>query len=325
LDDLAQGWNQIDTGEATSCARGGKYSFFVRKTESKDLLIYFEGGGNCYDAKTCRVGSDTFDDSIDPAFEADNPGLKSAGIFNLNDERNPFRDYSMVFISYCTGDAFLGDRTIRYNDAGNEFQVNHVGYRNAQSVFQWIYQNYTRPESIFMIGCSAGVTGSYFNAPYLLQHYPDTPTALIGDSGGGYLSGSAAYARNFGTLDLFPNWIPAYQQVVSGDVFQTRYLFTIPAVTFPDVPFGLIDTQQDHVQEKILQSFAPRQTLAAILKTNTAEIQAETKNLYSYTGPGDYHCITMAPEYYTYAVSGVSLNDWVKSFQSKQGLKSVGP
>ena len=65
FENLANGWTELFPGGETACARGGIYSFSVRKTKSSKLLVYFEGGGSCYDAKTCRVGGNYFDDSIE--------------------------------------------------------------------------------------------------------------------------------------------------------------------------------------------------------------------------------------------------------------------
>ncbi len=319
------GWNQIDPGGNTTCARGGKYSFFVRKASSNKLLIYFEGGGSCYDARTCRQGANYFDDSIDPTFEADNPALKSYGVFDMNNTLNPFLDYNIVFVSYCTGDAFLGNRTVQYTDDKGTFQVKHMGFVNTQAVFEWTYQNFPKPDSVYIIGCSAGVVGSYFNAPYLLQHYQNTPFALVGDFGGGYLDGSASMIQSFGTLDLFPNWLPQYQNAISGQLFQTKFVFTIPAQAYPNARFGLLDTQNDSTQSEIISRFDPKLTLYDVLKSNIAELRADVANIYSYSGPGDSHCITMQPAYYNFVAGGIKLNDWMSSFTAVEPPTNVGP
>ncbi len=325
IESLSAGWHQIDPGGNTSCARGGKYSFFVRKANSNKLLVYFEGGGNCYDAKTCRIGANTFDESIDPTVVADNPAMKADGLFALGDTRNPFKDYNIVFINYCTGDAFLGNRTVQYQDGENTFQVNHIGFVNTQTVFEWIYRSMPKPDSVFMVGCSAGVVGSYFNLPYFMQHYPDTPVALIGDSGGGYLNGPVSFTKNFGTLELLPKWLPQYQDIISGDLFRTEFIFIIPAQTYPSVRFGLIDTQEDGAQAEIISRFNRNLTLKDVLQSNLAKLHANTKNIYSYSGPGDHHCITMQPAYYDYAVGGVKLNDWVSGFSTAQPPQNIEP
>lgn len=325
LSNLSDGWNQLDPGGSASCAFGGKYSFFVRKAASNKLLIYFEGGGSCFDAKACRVGGVFFDESIDPSVGADNPALKSYGVFDLNDPRNPFRDYNIVFVSYCTGDAFMGGKTVTYNDDGYPYDVHHIGFLNTRAVLEWTYQNYAKPDSLFMIGCSAGVVGSFIHAPYILEHYQNIPTALIGDSGGGYLNGSTAYLKNYGTVNLFPDWLPQYQALTTGEMFETRQFFTIPALAYPNTKFGLVDTLEDAAQASLFPRFNLNLTLPQVLKANFAAIQKDAPNFSFYLGTGNHHCITMDPAYYEMTIKGVNLNNWFTAIANNQPVTDAIP
>jgi Pectinacetylesterase len=325
LTDLPSGWSEISPGGDTSCARGGPYSFFVRKTNSNKLLIYFEGGGSCYDAKTCKVGADYFDDSIDPASSSDNPSLKTTGVFALDDDHNPFKDYNFLFISYCTGDAFVGTKQVSFSDKGKSFTVNQVGFTNTQSALGWAHQNFSNPESIFVIGCSAGVVGSFFNAPYMLEQYPDIPFTLIGDSGGGFIDGPVSYLEEAGALDVLPAWLPQYLNLVVNDTIQTRLFFVIPPLAYPNARFGLLDTLGDSVQSEIIARFNKKLTFKQVLQSNLDSIRADVPDFYSYTGPGNYHCITMDPEYYKYTVNGTKLSDWIANLANGQTVENIMP
>jgi hypothetical protein len=325
LDGLAEGWNQIDPGGDTTCARGGKYSFFVRKANSDKLLIYFEGGGTCYDANTCRDGGNYFDASIDPAFDADNPALKWAGVFALGDARNPFKDYNIVFINYCTGDAYMGAKVVEYQGSDGTYAVQHMGFENTRTVLDWTYENFPKPASLFMIGCSAGVVGSYIHAPFILEHYKDIPVALVGDSGGGYLDGPVAFLDNYGMRQLFPKWIPQYQEMLSGPMLPSSRLFTIPAQVYPSARFGLVDTQQDAAQSEIISRFDKSLSLAKVLQTNMADIQAAAPESRYYIAPGDHHCITMDPAFYDTTVKNVRLDDWFARMAAGQPVENITP
>jgi len=326
LNELTPGWHQIDPGGNTSCARGDRYSFFVRKAKSDKLLIYFEGGGSCYDAETCRVGGNYFDDSIDPTFVADNPALKADGVFALSNPDNPFADYNIVFVSYCTGDAFLGANIVSYQYGNYTFQVNHLGFVNTHTVLSWTYQNYSKPSSVFVIGCSAGVVGSFFHSPYILEHYKTIPAAVVGDSGGGYLNGPASYVEQVGTMSLVPNWLPQYQDLISNNLIQTKLFFTIPPQAYPKVHFGLVDTQNDGVQAEIISRLNINLTLADVLQSNYADIRAATpSNFYVFTGPGDNHCITMSPAFDEYEVNNTKLSDWFANLAAGQPVENIGP
>jgi len=97
-------WVKILGGGKTRCARGGKYAFWVRKGDPQRLLIFFQGGGGCFDERTCALGSTWFDDRVDAG---DDPEL-NGGILDLTDTRNPFRSWSVVYIPSCTGDVTWG-------------------------------------------------------------------------------------------------------------------------------------------------------------------------------------------------------------------------
>lgn len=325
LSTLTPGWNQIDPGGKTTCARGGKYSFFVRKTSSDKLLIYFEGGGSCYNAATCREGANVFDDSINPEFDADNPALKYGGVFALDNPSNPFKDYNIVFVNYCTGDGYMGDRVVEYQDSKGSFQVNHMGFVNAQTALEWTYQNFTQPKSLFMIGCSAGVVGSYIHAPYILEHYKNIPVTLVGDSGGGFIDAPSALVKPFGIMDLLAPWLPGYDSIRSSDILHSGDFFTVTANAYPNVHFGMLDTQQDSTQTEILRPFDRNLVLAQLLKKNMAELQAGAPNMRTFTGPGDYHCITMNPVFYEYSVNNTRLVDWFARQEAGQPVENVAP
>jgi hypothetical protein len=324
LAELQDGWSQIDPGGNTTCARGGKYSFFVRKAESDKLLIYFEGGGSCYDANTCQPGSQIFDDSIDPAFPADNPALKVDGVFATGDSRNPFQNYNIVFVSYCTGDGFLGNKVVDYQVDNNHFQINHVGFENTQTVLNWTYNNFRSPSSVFVIGCSAGTVGSFFHAPFILEHYKDTPMGFVGDSGGGFLEAPASFVTDLGIPDLVPNWIPAYQSLIEGN-FHTSMVFTIPATNYPQAQFSLLDTLEDSVQTEIIAQLGGSVSLQDVIFANLNGIRAVAPNFRSYSGPGDHHCITMDPIFPEYSVNGILLRNWITDLSEGKSVENVAP
>ena len=259
-DELQSGWNQLVPGSPTVCARGGGYVFFVRKSTSDKLLIFFEGGGNCFDYETCRMESHRFDDSIEVDVQADNPALKTMGIFDLNDSHNPFKDYNIVFVGYCTGDGYLGHKTVMYESGGDRYSINHVGFINAQVALSWTYQNIPSPKSVFVLGCSAGTIGSAFHSPYIMQNYLGTQVTVVGDSGGGFIDGPAQILQNLGTIDLLPGWIPEYRGL-SETHFPTSSIFTIPAKYYPKNVMALLDTTDDSTQAGILTLLGNGMTL----------------------------------------------------------------
>ena len=130
-------WTRVVTDAGTGCAFGTPFSFFHRESTSSDqLLIYFQGGGACWDWVSC---SGLFDSSVEP----DEP-REFRGIFDRADPRNPLRSYSAVFVPYCTGDVHIGDASRAYGSDGSRV-VAHRGYRNVSAVLQWLGERKLRP------------------------------------------------------------------------------------------------------------------------------------------------------------------------------------
>src|SRR5690606_14481079 len=171
---LDAGWNQVDPGGETTCAAGTPYAFFVRPVEdSSRLLIYFQGGGACWNAFSCNPDNTSV---YDPAVSGDD--LYATGIFDLENPLNPMADFNMVFIPYCTGDVFTGSRTVDYSDT---LTIAHQGYTNARAVLDWVYANFAQPSQVFITGSSAGSLGSIYHTADIMAQYAGVPVVQLGD------------------------------------------------------------------------------------------------------------------------------------------------
>src|SRR5579871_967396 len=101
-----QAWVPITPGAMEVCARGTPYTFFVRQADPAKLMIFFEGGGACWNDDTCKPNSGLFDESV----EGGEAAAYSQGIFDTGNAANPLAGYTIVFVSYCTGDYHLGTK-----------------------------------------------------------------------------------------------------------------------------------------------------------------------------------------------------------------------
>jgi hypothetical protein len=167
-------WVKIFAGGKTRCARGGQYAYWVRKADPTRLLVFFQGGGGCFDERTCAPGSTWFDDRVDAG---DDPRY-NGGVLDLEDARNPFRDWSVVYIPSCTGDVHVGSRVVRYG----RIKVQQFGWVNAQAALGRAYREFPHPASVFVAGCSAGSVGSAFHADSIIRRYPKARVTQLGDS-----------------------------------------------------------------------------------------------------------------------------------------------
>ena len=175
--ELKDGWNTLAPGGETSCAVDPDYRFFVRRAAPDRLLVFFQGGGACTDARTCDPDAGPTIDG-GPAFKptANVAPPPQSGIFDLAHRDNPFAEYSMVFVPYCTGDLHLGARDTTYTieDARGtrQFLIKHRGQANAMSALEWTYANLPAPREIFVTGTSAGGYATPFYASLVAQRYP---------------------------------------------------------------------------------------------------------------------------------------------------------
>src|SRR5512146_1725296 len=93
---LEPGWNRIDGDPSTICSLGSPYAFFVQPGDARRLMVYFAGGGACWNAETCNV-------DVRPRHfsAAVNPQRPSNGIFDTTRADNPVRAFTKVFVPYC--------------------------------------------------------------------------------------------------------------------------------------------------------------------------------------------------------------------------------
>ena len=92
----------------------------------------------------------------------------------------------MVYIPYCTGDIYSGDRVAVYDDPSGQnapLVWHHNGVRNVRAVVSWLKDNLPRPTQMLSTGCSAGGAGSLTSYHPLRRDLAPTRSFLIDDSG----------------------------------------------------------------------------------------------------------------------------------------------
>jgi hypothetical protein len=321
LSNLPEGWTKIEPAEDTRCAHNTPYAFWVRPGTTNDVFVYFQGGGGCYDAETCgQTGS--YKDAVT---DNDNPGYMIGGVFNLNHPENPFRDYTMVFVPYCTGDVHAGNRVETYTtDSGRTFEVYHRGYVNASTALNWIYANFEQPDSIFITGCSAGSIGSILHAPHLIQHYPQTSVIQLGDSGGGltlYIPWDIDADYDAG--EYFPYWIPGMQEEIAHSFTVSNFTSAV-ANYYPAYIFSQFNAANDSTQRRYFTADGgAEEDFAAALQRSLNELQENSDNFRSYTAQGERHCVLKHTNFYAEETDGIRFRDWVANLAHQIEVESV--
>jgi hypothetical protein len=326
--DLPAGeWTMIPTGGETICSNGDPYAFFVRPAaqQSEKLLIHFQGGGACWFGAICDLQTNpTYDPNID---EMDNPANYD-GIFNFKNAENPFSDYNMVFVPYCTGDVLIGNKDTTYavkrGDENGEIIIHHRGYVNTTTVLDWTYENVINPETVFVTGCSAGAIPAPFYTQFVAEAYPDARIEELGDAAGSYRNPILAETvfTQWGTVDALPENYS--DEAVDTLTFEDFYSHT--AAMFPNISLTEYNTAEDEVQAGFLQiSGLAGVSMKDLQEANFEDILAsgEDVDFHTFTAGGKSHCITPTADFYTYSVNGMSFRDWMAALAAGEEVETI--
>ncbi len=173
-------WRTVSFKGQTMCSDGSEFAIFVKRGKSKNFLIHFSGGGACWDDPSCGQPI-----SLKSVFDEGSGDLQSfylpsmlpvfpkavSGLGDSENVTNPFRDWNIVFIPYCTGDLHIGNVTNSYTFNGKKFEIHHNGRNNSLSALEWVFSNFKEADKIMVSGESAGAYASAFWTPYIADHY----------------------------------------------------------------------------------------------------------------------------------------------------------
>jgi hypothetical protein len=184
-----------------TCVKNTPYSYFAKRGSVNKLLVYYEGGGACWEQLTCTVPACDTTVKTDAGSGSDNPNFATSGFADLSNPANPFRDWNQVFISYCSCDIHFGDAAQDYSnfDPAHPLHIEHRGFENARVVEKWAREHFVDPDEVFVTGSSAGAYGAWFHAPLLHETWPASHFQVLADAGNGVVT------QDF-LNDFFPNW-----------------------------------------------------------------------------------------------------------------------
>ena len=320
--DLAPGWTKIEPGGDTICSQGTPFVYFVHPGTVNRLVVYFQGGGACWNDFTCSDPDTYFDSAVDDT--GPEHLYLAGGIGDLDNPDNPFKDWFLVFVSYCTADIHWGDSTKTYTIGGEETTVYHKGFVNLSAVLDWIQANFEKPEKIFVTGRSGGSYGSIMGAPYIQALYPNVPLYQLGDSGAGVVTDDFFQnsLQNWSAVQNLPDWIPALQ--VPWTELTMAKIYIALANYYSNDCWSQYNTAHDVDQ---LFYYAAMGGTAAdwgdLMLGSIQEIQDNAPNFHSYTSPGAIHGITNRDIFYTREVEGVKFHDWVDAMVNDEAWDDV--
>ena len=326
LASLSRGWNRIPGRTGTGCAHDSTFAFRVRPGLPDKVMIFLNGGGACWRAAECDPrGKPTYTMTSDSA----NDASIRTGVFDVANEDNPVREFTMVFIPYCTGDVHLGSREVEYEkkDAkgdGRSFFVRHGGAANVESVLDWVYANFRSPRVVFVTGSSAGAIPSPVIAAKMARHYPRARVVQLGDAAGGYHAAAVPnLLAGWGATEYLQE-DAAYRSLDSAD-FSFERLYTAAARVAPRVRYAQFNTTEDATQLYFLSLLGIKgQPLTKMLATDLEQVRDAVPWFRSYTAPGKAHTILRSNAVYTTTVDRVPFKDWLAALVNGETVDDVG-
>jgi Pectinacetylesterase len=314
-------WERVEPGGRTRCGRGGRFAFWARLGAPDRLLVFFEGGGGCWNYRSCAPGSTFFDDDVDAS---DDPSY-GAGVLDLDNPRNPFRGWSVLYVPSCTGDVYAGDAVRTYRSGDADVTIYHRGHVNATAALDWVFQKVPDPQRVFVTGCSAGSVGSILHAPRIIRQYPRAQVAQLGDSLGFLFSQPTDLRELWGADRVLPDWVPGVR-AIPRDRFTTPRFYQAVASYYPRASFAQVNFAEDAVQRRFYEAGGGSpESFGRALEGNLAAIRASSPNFRSCLLEGSGHCALPRPEFYTLTSGGVWLRDWVAAQAEGQPVGNLPP
>lgn len=227
------------------------YYFFVRAGNPNRILIALDGGGACWDAETCigspLSGGSTYTVELDETVEGLGAGQ---GLLDTSNKDNPYKNYTQVFIPYCSADIHWGSKDTTYTLRGlPPYEIRHRGSDNVLSVLHWLKTNgrkkyrldFGRARDITVTGLSAGGYGATLAYPYVAEMAPRARLNLISDAAIGVQTqefynqtvydAADSEAASWGVKDSLPPFVPGLDEA---------FLAATPASAFTPALFGVL-------------------------------------------------------------------------------------
>jgi hypothetical protein len=206
-------WQKVDIPGAV-CSDGSPYKIFVMRANSpvdrhvgndQRLTIQFEPGGACWDYPSCSGQLGVFGGAVHPDGIPDNfmdlyayldPGITGGSANSIltpiimknhpSGQSLKTAYWNKVFLPYCTGDVFVGNKVTTYADpsgSGKTITYRHAGATNMEKVIAWLQQNFNQPKELLVSGASAGGAGAQVNYHFIRKALNPAKSTLLNDSG----------------------------------------------------------------------------------------------------------------------------------------------
>lgn len=310
------------------CRNGSTTGFSIKlQANSSKLLIYLQGGGACYNDPTCQENPDRYSKRMAEEHEE--------GIFSEVDANNPFKDWNMVYVPYCTGDVHFGTNTSADIPSGpnNQNMVGSNNFRVVITELQSYFAAGNQLDELVLTGSSAGGYGTLANAAQLIDAFPSLKITVINDAGPILIDDTAqSTCMEQRWEELFKPNVPSDFDQYLNNSYSSRFkaLYEYLSNKYPNVNFGLICALEDAVIRGFFgygsndcanmdngQAGSINATVfsnALISLRDNTFANFPNKNWKTYYIPGEEH--TFNGDAGTVSVNGTSYFQWIDALRN---------
>jgi hypothetical protein len=315
-----QTWTWIDV-PGSACDDGSPTGFAVNRGTGDDLVVYFLGGGACWDYTTCFVLNSTVHGPFGAAqWASAAPGI-NVGPFDRAHAGNAFRASTYVVIPYCTGDMHAGRNVASYTGGiGDTRMVHHMGRENAELVLARLVATWPNPSRVVVSGTSAGGYGATFNYDLYRRAFSSAKMALVADAGP-LLEGNgipaalrSAWYTNWKLGDVVTPLCPACTNDLSN-------LYSSLAMRHPRDRMALLSALTDPVVS--IYFMLALDQFEASLRATVKDRFDPTPNIRPYLLSGTQH--GLLPTTTTTTSGGILLESWLDAMVNDKPWTAVVP
>lgn len=304
--------------EGAICRDGSQAGFSVNAVEgATDLMVFFEGGGACFEAMNCAANP--------PSISVTGRWPGAVGMFNREQASNPFKDWNLVYLPYCTGDVFSGSTTnVVIEHVRGEQQF--VGDTNMRLFLDRLVPTFHDTKRLAITGISAGGMSALANTQRLSRAFGDAEVTLIDDGGPPLtqtylpaclqswwnelwnLDKSVIADCGAGCTSADNFLMDVSQQLVRADETRIHGLFSFKedAVVRLLYSFGAKDCAMKPIP------YMKASELSSGLDEFRAIMRAQSDRFGTYYAPGTAHTCIQTDCLYGMNVDGVALTTWIQ-------------
>jgi hypothetical protein len=305
-------WSWVDVSN-TTCDEGTPTGMGANLSESKNLLIYFNGGGACWDATTClQQNTSAHGPFTQTQFDALSSRSLSNSILDRQLANNPFKDWNLFFLPYCTGDLHIGNAEVVYTTSSTSKTFHHKGRVNTEAFLARIAATVPSPERVVVTGVSAGGFGAALNYELVRSHFPNADVFLLDDSGP-LLKNNAipqplrdAWAKAWNYNAVFDAIDPAVKNDFSA-------VYPALARKYPQDRMALLSSQQDRVIRTYV-GLSATGFQSALQELQSTVIDPLPNTRYFVTS-GEAHTFLLNPT--SQSSHGVAFMDWLNQMMNE--------